>query len=103
MKALIDRKNGTARIELKGELTIEHAREFYTLVKPLFDSKKGQLTKILLLDAGISRIDVAGVQLLLALRKSADTRGISLDTAAVGKNPSVMEEKRLLGLAPDSI
>jgi anti-anti-sigma factor len=81
-------------LRIDGELTIYRAAELHREIVAALPRAKGESLAIDL--AEVTEIDGAGVQLLLAARKEAAAREISL--AFVQPSAAVADAARLLGL-----
>ncbi|MGI4721370.1 MAG: STAS domain-containing protein [Janthinobacterium lividum] len=87
--------DGTGLLRLSGELTIYHAAELKAALLPLADDGAHALVVDL---SGVSDIDSAGLQLLLATRRTLAGRGASLRLD--GCDGAVGEALALYGMAP---
>jgi len=82
-------------LELKGEICVAHARELKeVLLKALERGGPIQLDL-----HGVTDLDAAGVQLLLAARRTAQKRGQSFQVSAATRNELVDRVLALAGLA----
>jgi anti-anti-sigma factor len=88
--------NATASLALDGELTIYRAAELRdTLISALAALNDGAALELNL--AEVSELDSAGVQLLMAAKKSA--QAAQRDLRLVGHSPAVLEVFETLDLA----
>lgn len=92
VKSRVNRKTNTTKAVLSGELTIYDATAFRDRLLALLSS-----TEHLSIDAqAISEVDLAGVQVLVALRNEAAQRGATFTLARAA--PSLTQALKLLGL-----
>lgn len=93
VKTRVDRKTGTRKVVLSGELTIYDAAALRDRVMALL---KG--AKQLQLDAeAISEVDLAGIQVLVALRRKGDAQGIPVEI--MRSSPALTQALQLLALS----
>ena len=98
MPATIEKKKGTCRIKLSQAMTIETAAEIHGVFMEALSDKNGKTAAIVLEDGGLGKIDVAGLQLLIALKNSAEQRSIDFNSDEIVKNAKILEEAKLLGI-----
>jgi anti-anti-sigma factor len=89
----LSRDEGEARLELKGSVDIFEARELHRLFVEALGAPRGVVVDM----KETLRIDTAGSQLLLALKRALASRGKSLVIEAPPEG--VREAWRLLGLS----
>lgn len=82
------------RFAIDGEMTIYRAAELQGGLQAALTQGEGDFTIDL---AAVNEMDSAGVQLLMAARKSAQAAGFALHV--VGHSPAVVEVLDTLGLA----
>lgn len=93
VKARVDRKTGIRKVALSGELTIYDAAALRDRVMALLEG-----VKQLQLDAeAISEIDLAGIQVLIALRRKGDVEGIPVELTR--SSPALTQALQLLALS----
>lgn len=86
--------SATATLPIEGEFTIYRAAEWHGALVQALAQAQGALT----LDLGqVSEMDSAGVQLLMAAKKTARAAGVALHL--VGHSPAVLEVFQTLDLA----
>lgn len=85
--------DGTGLLRLAGELTIYHAAELRTALLPL----AGGACALVLDLSGVSDVDSAGLQLLLALRRTLAAQGATLHLA--GCDGAAADALALYGMA----
>ena len=85
--------DGTGLLRLSGELTIYHAAELKAALLPLADEARALVLDL----SGVSDIDSAGLQLLLALRRSLAAQGATVQLAGV--SGAVADALALYGMA----
>jgi anti-anti-sigma factor len=91
------RPDGTEALRLAGELTIYHAAELQAALLPLADAQANNARDLVLELSGVTDIDSAGIQLLLATRRSLGAHGATLRLAGCGG--AVGEALVLYGMA----
>ena len=98
MAGTMENKNGVCRITLSRGLTIETAEELYGLFTSAVSGTDEEHSSIVLNDGGIEKIDLTGLQLLMALKNSAEQSEIPYDPGEVVKNVRIKEGAALLGI-----
>lgn len=76
-------------------LTIKNSQTFLSDIKQII-SNINKLTKLIIDISSIEEIDTAGMQLLIAIKKTAEQLGISLNWQ--GTSEEVEKKAKLLGL-----
>ena len=73
MEGTLDRNTTPARLRLQGDLVIESAVELQALLQEALRS--GEPTQLDL--EGVTQVDVTGLQLLTAVERAAEARGLA--------------------------
>lgn len=73
MEAILDRSTTPAMMRLRGEVIIDHAAQLQERLGEALASGEAVLVDL----AGITQVDVTGLQLLTAAEQAAEARGVA--------------------------